>query len=184
MDIPAGVAQSFVFGLTPGAAIAPTDVVLSFTCANAGPAPSNRGLNTLLLSASTTPIPDIVALAATSTNDGIVAIPGATGTGAFAVATVNVGAGGTITASADTGGVALPITLALCETDPGTGACLGGPVPAVTTTIDASATPTFAVFVTGRDSVVFAPATSRIYVRFKDAGGATRGATSVAVRTQ
>ena len=120
-NVAAGASQSFVFAFTPTAAIAPTDVILNFACANAGPAPSNSGLNTLLLSASTTPIPDVVALGATLTSDGIVNVPGATGTGVFAVATVNVGASGVITASADTGGVPLPVTLSLCQTDPTTG---------------------------------------------------------------
>jgi len=183
-NVAAGASQSFVFAFTPTAAIAPTDVVLNFACANAGPAPSNSGLNTLLLSASTTPIPDVVALGATLTSDGIVNVPGATGTGVFAVATVNVGASGVITASADTGGVPLPVTLSLCQTNPTTGACLGAAAATVTTTIDANATPTFGIFVTGSGSVSFSPATNRIYVRFRDSGGVIRGATSVAVRTQ
>ena len=79
--------------------IAPTDVQLSFDCSNSNPAPINTGLNTLLLSASSSPVPDIVALAATSTNDGIANISGTNGTGAFAVATVNWGATGTISVS-------------------------------------------------------------------------------------
>jgi hypothetical protein len=48
-------------------------------------------------------IPDVVALAATLNNDGIVNILGTMGTGIFSVATLNVGASGTIMASADTG---------------------------------------------------------------------------------
>ena len=55
----------------------------------------------------------------------------------------------------------------------------------MTTTINAGATPTFAVFVDGLGTVVpFDPAVNRIFVRFKDSGGVTRGLTSVAVRTQ
>jgi hypothetical protein len=175
--------QSFVFALTPSAAIAPTDVQLSFDCANTDPAPINVGLNTLLLSASVTPVPDIVALAATATNDGIVNIPGTNGTGAFAVATVNVGVGADITASADTGGASLPVNLFICQTDPGTGACLASLTSSVTTTINANATPTFAVFVQGGGTVTFDPAANRIFVRFSS-GGVTRGSTSVGVRIQ
>ena len=89
-----------------------------------------------------------------------------------------------ITASADTGGVPLPVTLTLCQTNPTTGVCLGAAATNVTTTIDANATPTFGIFVTGSGSVSFSPATNRIYVRFRDSGGVIRGATSVAVRTQ
>jgi hypothetical protein len=58
VDIPANAAQTFVFALTPTAAIPATDVPLNFFCANALAAPVVSGLNTLLLSASTTPVPD------------------------------------------------------------------------------------------------------------------------------
>jgi hypothetical protein len=183
-NIPAGAAQSFVFAITPTAPIAPTDVQFSFDCANTESAPINVGLNTLLLSASNTPVPDIVALAATTTNDGIVNIPGTSGTGAFAVATVNVGAIGTITGSADTGNATLPLNIALCQTDPATGQCISAIDSTVTTTINANATPTFGIFVQGNGNVPFDPAANRIFVRFKDGGNVTRGSTSVAVRTQ
>jgi hypothetical protein len=64
VNIPPGAAQSFVFSLRPNSPIAPTEVQFSFDCSNTNPAPVNTGLNTLLLSASNTPVPDIVALAA------------------------------------------------------------------------------------------------------------------------
>jgi len=184
VDVGGGALQSFVIAFTPTAEIASVDVPLLFTCGNSSAAPTIAGLDTLLLSASATPIPDIVALAATLNNDGIVNIPGASGTGAFAVATVNVGATGAITALADTGGVALPVTVTLCETNPGTGQCISAIAGSVTTTINALATPTFGIFVRGTANVPFSPAANRIFVRFRDAGGVTRGATSVAVRTQ
>jgi subtilisin family serine protease len=187
-DTPASITgqaiQTYVLGFTPTAPFPPTEVQLSFTCANSTPAAVVPGLNTLLLSASSTPVPDIVALAATPNNDGIVNIAGASETGVFAVATVNVGAGGGITVSADTGATALPIGLTICETNPGTGACLAPPSPTVTTTINAGATPTFGIFVTGAGTIPFAPAINRVFVRFKDAATVTRGSTSVAVRTQ
>ena len=123
VDIPAGAAQSFVFALTPTAPMAPTDIQLSFDCTNTDPAPIIPGLDTLLFSASLTPVPDIVALAATLTNDGIVNIPGTNGTGVFVVATVNLGASGNLTVSADTEGVILPVNIFICQTDPQTGAC-------------------------------------------------------------
>ena len=184
VDIPAGVAQSFVFAFTPTGAITPTDVQLSFDCTNTAPAPITSGLNTLLFSASTSPIPDIVALGATLNNDGIVNIPGPSGTGVFAVATVNVGAGGAITVSADTGTATLPVSVAVCETNPATGACLTPVGSSVTTQIVGNATPTFGIFVMWTGLVPFDPAANRIFVRFKDADGVTRGSTSVAVRTQ
>jgi Protein of unknown function (DUF4038)/Putative collagen-binding domain of a collagenase len=184
VGITAGAAQSFIISLTPIGNIAPTDVQFSFDCDNSNPAPINTGLNTLLLSASSSPVPDIVALAATLTNDGIANIPGTNGTGAFAVATVNVGATGTITASADTGSTSLPVNISLCQTSPATGQCISAIGGSVTTTITAGATPTFATFIEGGGNVSFDPAANRIFVRFKDSGAVTRGSTSVAVRTQ
>ena len=53
----------------------------------------------------------------------------------------------------------------------------------VTTAINAGATPTFSIFVTGSGTVPFYLANNRIFVRFRDTGGVTRGSTSVAVRT-
>jgi Cellulase (glycosyl hydrolase family 5) len=183
VDIPAGGSQSFVIALTPHAPIAPTDVEFSFSVTNALPVAKLAGINTLLFSSSAFPVPDIVALAATLTNNGVVNVPGTNGTGAFAVATVNVGATGTITASADTGSATLPVVISLCQTNPATGQCISAIGPSVTTQINANATPTFGIFVQGNGNVPFDPAANRIFVRFKDGGNVTRGSTSVAVRT-
>ena len=101
----------------------------------------------------------------------------------FSVATVNVGASRTITVSADTSGTSLPVTITLCATNAATDACLAARATSVTTQINANATPTFGVFVEGSGSVPFDPATNRIVVRFRDANGVVRGATSVAVRS-
>ena len=184
VDIAAGGSQSYVFAFTPTAPFSPTDVLLTFDCTNTDPAPITVGLNSLLLVADSGPVPDIVALGATLSNDAIVNL---SSTGVFAVATVNVGSGDTITVSADTGSVSLPVSIALCQTDPATGVCINPAVPdsgPVTTLIAANATPTFAFFVTGTNVVPFDPANNRIFVRFKDSAGVTRGSTSVAVRTQ
>ena len=183
VDIPPGGFQSYVFAFTPTAAFDSTDVQLTFDCFNTNPAPVTVGLNTLLLSASSTPVPDIVALSATPTGDGIVDLPGSSGANAFAVATVNVGSQDSITASADTGTATLPLALSICESNPVTAECLSAPAASVTTSITAGATPTFSIFVTGTGAVPFDPAGNRIFVRFRDSGSVTRGSTSVAVRT-
>lgn len=179
-----GAAQSFVFALLPSFSIGSIDVQFRFDCSNTNPAPIIPGLNTLLFSASSMRVPDIVALAATTTNDGIVNIPGMSGTGAFAVATVNVGASGSITVSADTGGASLPVHISLCQTNPANAHCISSIGPTVATQINANATPTFGIFVQGSGDVPFDPAVNRIFVRFKDNSGVTRGSTSAAVRTQ
>jgi hypothetical protein len=101
------------------------------------------------------------------------------------VATANVGALGTITASVDTGTATVMANLTICQTNPATGVCLGPAGPSYgPVSVAANATPTFSIFATATGTIPFAPAATRIYVRFKDAGGAVRGATSVAVRTQ
>ena len=144
------------------------------------------GVNTLNLSASDNDVLDIVAVAGTINNDGIVHIPGNTGTGVFVVATSNVAAvGGAITASADTNGVSLPVTITICETDPATSACTNPTTPAATATVNVTAggTNTFGIFVQGNGNITPNAATKRIFVRFRDAGNVIRGSTSVAVQT-
>jgi uncharacterized repeat protein (TIGR03803 family) len=185
VNIPANNgAQSFVVALTPTAAFNPTNLGFSFACTGISPAPSAIGLNTLLVSASTSPVPDIVALSASVSNDGILHIVGANGSAAFAVATVDVGAASTVTASANTGTANLPLTLTLCQTSPQTGACLASPSASVMATIAANATPTFGIFATASGAIPFDPANSRIFVQFTDSNGTIRGETNVAVETQ
>jgi hypothetical protein len=184
VGIPSGGTQSFLIALSPTATIAPTNVALLFGCENANPAPIEVGIDTLLLSASTTATPDLVALSATSADDGILHISGSTGVGAFAVATVNLGSAATITAKANTGSESLPVALTICQTVPSTGVCMATPASSVLTTIAAEATPTFAVFATATNKISFLPQTNRVFVQFSDATGAIRGETSVAVETQ
>jgi hypothetical protein len=177
--------QSFVFAVTPSAAFSPNDLLLNFGCSNVPPAPINVGLDTLLLSASTTPTPDVIALGATLQNDGIVHVTnGSPPTGVFAVATDNLGSSDTITVATNTGGVSLPLTITLCQTDPTTGACMQTPAATVATTISSNATPTFGIFVSASGTVAFDPANNRIFVTFTDSTAAIRGETSVAVETQ
>ncbi len=183
VDMPMGGMQTFMFAFTPTAPFDSTDMPMSFGCTNTSPADVYPGVNTLLISASTTPVPDMVAMAATLGNDGIVNIPGPSGTGVFAVATVNMGVGATATASVDTGGVGMPLSLSMCQTNPQTAQCISAIGPTVTTQVNAGEMPTFGIFVAGGGMVAFDPATHRVFVRFMDAGGVVRGLTSVAVRT-
>jgi hypothetical protein len=183
VDIAPNAAQSFVLSLTPSAGFAPTDVAFTFGCANAV-APKIDGLNTLLLSGSATPVPDLIALAATPSGDGILDLPGAAGANAFSVATDNLGAAGELTITADTGVAIAPVVIAVCPTDPTSGACLAPPAATVPLNVAANAQPTFSIFVTATGPVTFAPGINRIFVSFADTAGTIRGSTSVAVRTQ
>ncbi len=184
VTIAAGKSQSFLLSFATTATFAPTQVSLGFTCSNGSPAPTEPGIDTLLLSASAQAVPDIIVLAATASGDGILDIPGGGGTGAFAIATDDAGAAGTLTADADTGGASLPLSLSICQTDPTSGACKSAPASSVSVDYGSNATPTFAVFAKATSSIALSPAASRVFVTFKDSTGAIRGQTSVAVQTQ
>ena len=179
VDIAAGAAQSFVLAITPQSALDPGQLPIDFRCDGGLIAASNEGINTLLLSASDRPVPDIVALAATPRNDGVLSTTG--NSGAFALATVNVGASGQLTVSADTGNAVLPVTLSVCETDAGSGACLAPPAASLITQVGGGATPTFSVFSDLASTIGFDPLANRVFVRFRDADGNLRGGTSVAI---
>ena len=181
--IPPGQSRTFLISVTPNATIAPSQLNLSFSCDNAAPAASIADVNSLTLSASSQPVADIVALASTMGDPGVVDAP-LNGSGVFAVATSNLGATAAITAAVKPRPFNLPVSLAICQTDPRTGICLGAVGPTLPVTIANGETPTFAVFVAGLNQAVpLDPANSRVIVEFLDAGGALRGSTSVAVRT-
>lgn len=183
VPIAMGAAQSFVFGITPTATFPQTDIPLQFSCTSGESVTPISGVNTFLLTASAQPTPDIVALAATVSNDGVVRTGGINSAGAFAVSTVNVGAAGPVIASVDSGVATVPATFALCQTN-AQAACLQPPSATVSTSFNPNETGTFSIFVTAGTTVIpLDPATTRAFVRFKSAGGDSYGATSVAVTT-
>ena len=178
-------AQTFLVSIEGLAAVTAPAMPLEFGCD--GPsavtaAPVITGVDTLDLLMSSTPIADIIALAATPTNNGIIEVP-VNGAGAFAVATDNVGVPDTITASVDTGTAGLPLSLSLCQSNPSNGQCLAAPTPTVSLSFAGGATPTFSVFLQSTGAIPFAPAISRVFVRFEDARGLLHGSTSVAVQS-
>jgi virginiamycin B lyase len=185
VTIASGASQSFVVGLTASAAFAGTEMVFAFGCAGSLPAPVYPAVNTLLLTASTTPEPDVVALAATPSGDGILTLNGSSGANAFAVASVNLGATGVVTVAPSINSSAALI-LTVCQTT-AQGQCMAAPTSTLNTTIAANATPTFSVFVFGEGlAVPFVPQANRVLLIFSTAAApnVTLGETSVAVRTQ
>ena len=179
---PAPGSQSFVVTLSLDAEFEPVDALLAYSCANADTVTPLAGLNTLLLSASTTPVPDVIALAATVDGDGVVRLDSA-GNGAFSVASVNVGTTATISVSATTSTGA---SVALCESDPATAACINPTSPTfgdVSVDISNNGTPTFSIFASSGSPIASNAATNRIGVVFRDSTGNVRGQTSVAVET-
>src|SRR4029077_16297010 len=75
VDIAAGALQHYVFGITPTAPIPQTSLAMQFVCDNAEPPLQTPGVNNLFIVASSSPVPDTIALMATSTSDGIVRMP-------------------------------------------------------------------------------------------------------------
>ncbi len=187
IDIAANGAATFIFAFTPEETFASTDLVLDFNCGNASnSATSVAGVNTFTLSAPPGLSSDVVAIAATTGNTGINDIPTSVGSGAFVVATTNLGDPESIVASVDDGTAELPLQFFICSTDAATGDCLSDPAGTVNQDMPTNATATFAVFTLLTDSnasIAFAPAESRAFVRFRNAAGDLRGSTSVALRT-
>jgi hypothetical protein len=181
-NIGAGQQQNFVFGITPSSTISSDEIAMIFGCANSASAQSIPGVNTFILSAAATPTPDLVAIGVTPSGDGIVHIPGNTGTGFFVAAAINIGVSGTITASADEASEGLPLTLQICQTNP-SGTCVTPLGSSTTTTVSSNSTVTYTVFVTGSGAISANPATNRLFLRLKDSSNVLRGATNVAVQT-
>lgn len=177
--------QSYVISLTSAATTSLTALPIDFVCDNTMPAPVLAGVNTLDLSFAAGAVPDVIALSATSSGDGTITIPlSQGGASAFAIATANVGAEAELLVTADTGtATTLPLAITLCETNPATGQCLAPPAASIVHDFTAGATPTFSVFVQATAPIPFAPATSRIFMRFRDNASASHGSTSVAVQT-
>ena len=185
-DLASQAARTFVFGVTARSSVFGAELALEFGCEDTIAAPIVVGLNTLSLTAEPGPVPDVIAVAATVRNDGIVHVDPVALTGAFSVASANVGAAGSFLVSADTGLADLPVALSICETDPVAGSCNNPTMPGVAPVmvdIAEGETPTFAVFVLASDSIAPDPARNRISVRIVDQFGSVRGTTSVAVQT-
>lgn len=183
IEIPAGGASTWVFRIVADEVVAPTEVELIFDCENAVPASVYPGINTLLLSASETPVPDVVALALTASGNGILEIAGPSAASAFVTASINLGSASPMNVTARASNPNLPLDVVICESNPLTAVCLSPPGATASLTIGAGATPTFSIFVTASGDVPLDPAQSRIYVEFRDAGGVLRGSSSVAVST-
>jgi hypothetical protein len=182
--IPAQSSQSFVFAITPSAAVTPASLTMGFQCDNGTAALLMPGVNTLDFSAAAGPVADIVALVALPPErEGYVEIPGTSGTDVFGVASINVGSPGALSVTLDDGAAGLPLALSICRSD-AQAACLAPAGPSVSVNLGPGETASFVVFATGSGTIAADPGRNRIFVRFKDASGVVRGATSTAVRTR
>ena len=192
-DLGEGGAMNFVIALQPNATTTNDGYTFlpQIECENASLTPI-EGVNSVLVSIGATPVPDILSIGTTPSADGVVRIPESGNRISFlSAAALNIGAGdgsaaagqATVTASVDTGGVSLPLTLEVCETL-STGGCITPRGETSTSTIyDPNVVKFYAVFVRANEGeyVPFDPASSRVFLRFTDATGAMRSVTSAAV---
>jgi len=181
VDIPAGAAQTFLVTLVPQSAIEPRQVAFTFDCANSDPAPSNVGVNTLLLSSEFTPVPDPVPVYATLKGDGTVDLSEDPAHPAFfTVAAVNIG----IDALMDVVPVVgeTPVDALVCETNPANGLCYANPWTSWTSYLQAGVPHTYTVFLYGQGQPIPVDyVNGRVALEFRDEGGTVRGSTSVVV---
>lgn len=205
VGIPAGASQSFVIAFTPvqefynsAVPFTPEPLEFAFVC-NEGQANIIPGVNTLQMSSGSVQQPDVIAISATQSGDGILYLGGNTGRGGIGVAGMNIGAAGTITvaprsglaasASADDVDVPLaltppPLVLTICETTgQANGACLAPPAASLSVNFATNDVRTFTVVAVGRgQAIANDPAVNRIFLDFTE-NSAARGGTSVAVTT-
>jgi len=181
-NLAAGASQSMVLTIQPEVLEQAVTVAPTVLCVADGTGVTSNsidGINTILFSVSAQATPDVIALVASPTGDGILHIQGE-GANAFAVAVANVGTAGTITASVDTGAVTLPLSASICQTD-SAGQCVGTAASTASLSLPANGTASFAVFIQATGELPFFPGGARIFVRLSDSTQAVRGATSVAV---
>jgi len=184
VTIPANGASTFVLSFRGATALSTLTQQLVYSCSGTPTTTVVTGVNTVDLLFSASPVTDIIALSATLSGDGIVTVPlSGSAEAPFTLATYNNGAAGLIIASVDTGGVVLPVTATICQSDPVTAQCLAPAASSISVGFPANSIPTFSVFVKASGSVPFAPASSRLFVRFNDSSGVSHGVTSVAVQT-
>jgi subtilisin family serine protease len=187
VHIPAGGRQDFLMTFNPIQAMQ-QELALVFDCTNTPPASSVVGLNTFLLLATVSPRPaDLLSVAVTASGDGIMNVP-LNGTGFAALAAQNIGAPATLQARLSASPIlanptSLPGTMALCRTNPTTGACLAPPSATVDFTPQEGEMVTFTAFVTSNGTAIpFDPANTRLFVHFFQ-GVWPVGSASVAART-
>jgi murein DD-endopeptidase MepM/ murein hydrolase activator NlpD len=186
IDIAAGKSQSFVLAFTPhsGSSAQGVTVTIQYKCTNSTGVVSIEGVNTLLLTFDPNPVPDMIAIGLTPSNDGFAHTGGPSGTGVFAIASANIGASAQITARVRLSNSTMPINSTICQTNPNTGQCLVTPAPTVTTTINQNQNTTWGAFLQATGAIAPDPANFRAFVEFLDANGIVRGSTSTAVTTQ
>ncbi|WP_394694291.1 beta strand repeat-containing protein [Hyphobacterium sp.] len=191
-DIVPGGALNFVIGMTPTAQTAAGgyNFLPVITCDNASLDPI-VGVNSVFLTIGAAPAPDILSIAATPSGDGVIRIPAPGRVQFMTAAAVNVGIGDasgaagevTLTTTVDTGAASLPLNLEICQINAASICITPRSSDSITSIMTGSDPLFFAAFVrdTSTGGIPFDPANSRVFLRFADATGTIRSATSAAV---
>jgi hypothetical protein len=187
VPIAAGAVQSFLVAFAANQPMLPTDVAFGFRCTTNNLSeyvPTIVGVNSLLLTFDANPVPDMIAVGLTPSNDGYSHTGGPSGTGLFVIAATNIGISASLTARARVSDASLPLATFVCQTDPSTGQCLSPPAPTVTATINQNQNTTWSAFLEASGEIPQDPAKNRVFFEFVDDGGVVRGSTSTAVTSQ
>jgi hypothetical protein len=184
VTIPAGASQSYLIAFTADAPMTSRNVPLGFSCVSSDIVPTIVGVNSLLMTFDANPVPDMIAVGLTPTNDGFSHTGGASGTGIFAIASANIGATGQLTARARLSDPTLPAVATVCQTNPNSGACMATPAATVSATVAQNQNSTWAAFIKASGTIGSDPAANRVFFEFLDQGGVVRGSTSTAITTQ
>jgi hypothetical protein len=184
VSIAAGKSQSFLIAFTAAGPMPSTNVALGFSCVSSDIVPTIVGVNSLLMTFDANPVPDMIAVGLTPTNDGFSHTGGVGGTGVFAIASANIGATGQLTVRARLSDPTLPAVATVCQTDPTSGACMAAPAATTNATVAQNQNSTWAAFIKASGTIASDPAANRVFFEFVDQGGVVRGSTSTAVTTQ
>lgn len=182
--IAAGSSQSFLIAFAANAPFASTDVRFNYMCDGVSSVKTISGINTLQLSIDANPVPDMIAVGLTPSNDGYSRTNGVGGTGLFVIATSNVGSTATLTARARPLDSSTAANITVCETNPSTGVCKSPPSASVSRSVASNETATWAAFATATSTIAPDAAKNRLLFEFVDAGGVVRGSTSTGLTTQ
>lgn len=184
VPIAANGSQSYVVAYAATGAMTTTDVRMDYGCSGVTSAIPIVGINTLKLTFSSSPVPDMIAVGLTASNDGYAHLTGGGGqTGVFVISTANIGVSGTLTARAVAFNASIPVTTLVCETAPSTGVCKNPAAATVTRVVNQNDTATWTAYITATGAVTSDPAVNRVSFEFVDSGNVVRGSTSVAVTT-
>jgi len=183
VNIPAGTTQGFLLSYTPNADPYAGLVDGRITCDERDSQYTPYLSGTLAIE-NGVQIPDIIAISATPSGDGVIRLNRIGGAGVMAVAAVNIGIAGEVSVTPQSLGT-LPnvASFEVCETD-ATAQCTGARASSLTVNFAANQVRTFAVFARGFDdtSIPFYPDIIRVrLVLAATSSGRPVGLTSVAL---